>query len=358
MKVLHIAHNFHPCVGGIERYIEDLCKNLVQLGHESDVVCLNTCPYSKTKLPEYEEYDGIKVWRVPYLDLKYYKIAPGVIKHFSGYDVLHVHGLGFFSDFIVLTKFLHKKPIILSTHGGIFHTSKIRLLKNLYFYGWGRLVARGIDGIFAHSKNDQRLFSSLGNPRHIPYCIYMDAYEDGPKEDIFLFVGRVYKNKRIDRLIRAIAELKKVMPDVRLEVVGGDWGDQQGLINLAKELGVEENVSFEGEKVGEELMAYYKRAKYFVSASEYEGFGISVIEAMAAGCVPIVSNITAFGEFIEDGKNGFMADFSDAGSAAVRIQKIVKSDLSDVVSAGKETAAGYSWDKIIGKVEKIYKSVL
>ncbi|MCK4335996.1 MAG: glycosyltransferase, partial [Candidatus Aenigmarchaeota archaeon] len=152
MKILHVYNHFYPCVGGIERHIEDLCINLIKLGHTSNVCCLNTCGNSKEILKPHEKYKGINIYRIPYKDLKYYKIAPKVLNIIKKYDVIHVHGLGFFPDILSSTKRLHKRPLILSTHGGIFHTKKMLFLKRLYFNLWSRHKLRKVDRIIAVSR--------------------------------------------------------------------------------------------------------------------------------------------------------------------------------------------------------------
>ena len=78
---------------------------------------------------------------------------------------------------------------------------------------------------------------------------------------------------------------------------------------------------------------------------------------MTAGCPPVVSDIPAFMEFIEDGKNGFIVDFAASSAAANRIHELLDTDQSDLSLAGKETAANYGWDKIIEDVEVVYRKI-
>lgn len=358
MKILHVCNHFYPCIGGVERHVEDLCKNLIRLGHESDVLCLNTCAYTNEQFPEYEEYGGIRIFRIPYINFKIYNVAPGVLKFLKKYDIIHVHSLGFLSDFLALTKFMHKKSLILSTHGGIFHTKAFSFLKNLYFNLWCKYVLKKFDRIIAVSRSDEKLFSAIApNIELIPNGIEIRDFkiERKAENNTLLYVGRISKNKRIDNLIETIAVLKDKIPDVKLYVIGEDWeGILEDLKNLTKERNVEDNVIFVGRiDKREEITEYYSRAKFFVSASEYEGFGISVLEAMAAGCIAVVNDIQAFRELVRDGENGFIVDYSNKKAADI-ILELMHQDLTAISSEAQKTAEVHDWKNTIKKVEKLY----
>jgi len=68
MKILHVYNHFYPSVGGIERYIEDLCLELIKRGHKSDVCCLDKDPITGRKLSKTEKYKGITIRRMPFID--------------------------------------------------------------------------------------------------------------------------------------------------------------------------------------------------------------------------------------------------------------------------------------------------
>lgn len=365
MRILHVCGHFYPCTGGIESYVMDLCKELIRRGHKSDVACFNTCAYGKETFPAEETIEGISVHRMPYLNLKYYKIAPSVLKFAKNYDVIHIHGAGFFSDYLFLTKWMHEKPLVLSTHGGIFHTKNLSLFKKIYFFAWFRIVTSGINKIFAQSKNDLELFSKVAKQKcaYIPYAIRFSFFDVGrkPEKNALLFVGRISHNKRLDNIVRCVAVIRRKIPGIKLYVVGGDWGKQKEAESLAKSLGAGKNVVFEGEKHGKELLEYYKKAGVFVLASDYEGFGISAIEAMAAGCIPVLNDVEAFRAFIKDGKNGFIVDFSDPEKAAEKIMEINNFPFkirSKIEIAAKETAKEYDWSKTADKIESFYGALL
>src|SRR3989339_1312055 len=104
MKIVQVANHFLPCMGGVERVVQDISAGLESRGHKVNVVCLNRCAYSKGPLASAWDAEGIAVERIPFLDLHYYKIAPSVLLKIRNADIVHVHGIGFFSDFLLLTK--------------------------------------------------------------------------------------------------------------------------------------------------------------------------------------------------------------------------------------------------------------
>jgi alpha-1,3-mannosyltransferase len=347
-------------VGGVERHVEDLCKNLRERGHVSDIACLNSCAKKDDKLPRYEEYGGMRIFRLSFLDLGFYKIAPGVLRLIKSYDVVHVHGLGFFSDFLGATRLLHRKPLVLSTHGGIFHTPTLSLLKKVYFYLWGSLALKSFRRIIAVSKNDEAVFSRI-SPRvtYVPNGINLRDFpriKRKRERNSLLFVGRLSKNKRVDTLIKTVYFLKEAIPDVKLYVVGEDWGGILGdLKKMAVEMALEENIFFiGGVRDRRRLLDYYSRSQIFVSASQYEGFGISVLEAMASGMVVAVNDIAAFKNFIKNGENGFILDYSNPKEAAGTLAHIINTDKTNIRIEARKTSRNYDWRKLIGEIEKIY----
>lgn len=361
MKILQICNHFHPCIGGIEGVVEDLCKNLIERGHESDVACLNTCAYARERFPDLGNYEGIKIHRFPYLNLKFYKPSFGVFKLLKDYDLIHVHGIGFFSDFLAITKPFHRKPLVLNTHGGFFHTKKLKLMKKLYFI-WNRLSLRAFEKVIADSRSDEVLFSAIcPSIEHIPNGIYIDEFrvERRPEPFTLIYIGRISKNKEIDHLIEVTSLLKKSLLDVRLKIIGEDWGGiQKELEALAEKKGTGKNVEFLGKVERSKLIRHLSKASFFVSASEYEGFGISVLEAMASGCPVVLNDIPAFREFVNHGKNGFLVDFSDYESAAALLLELMEKDTSEISKEAKMTAARYDLKTVTKKIDDVYMGAI
>jgi len=359
MKVLHVSHNFYPVTGGIEKNIGDICRGMSELGHQSDVLCLK-----ERGMPEHEVHNGINIYRKGALDLRFYKISPRILGIIKEYDIVHVHGLGFFSDYLAVTKKIHKKPLVLSTHGGIFHTKSLSWAKRPYFYLWSRLALRAFDRIVAVSRSDMELFSGITDkmtfiPDSVDHGKFSSIKRDAEK-GIFIFVGRMSKNKRIDRLIRAFSVVNISAKGSMLFIIGEDWDNQKGMLSsLAKELGIDRNVVFTGRIDNGNLTQFFKRAPFFLSASEYEGFGISVLEAMAAGIPVIVNDIDAFNTFVEDGRSGFIIDYSKPHEAGRKILGIMgRDDLQLISATAKEVSKEYDYKSAAKKLEILYNDVM
>jgi len=365
MKILHIVRQFYPCVGGIETFVCSLSQEQIQAGDTVGVLTLNRDFKDNSILPDKEKYKGINIRRIPFFGSKKYPLALSCIKYLNGYDLIHIHCVDFFIDYLVLLKFIHRKKIILHTHGAFFHTKYLRTFKKIYFNVVTRAVLNGCDKIIACSRHDYELFSKISrNVVQVDNGVNVKKYS-AIKKDIkrgsLVYIGRIDENKRIDNLIRTTASLIKRGFEVRLKVIGPDWkGLRLGLQLLAKQLGVENNVLFLGKIGDEELVGEISRAHIFVSASEYESFGISAIEAMASGTICVLNSIETFKQFVSKNESGMVTDYANPKKAAGCIMRILNMNEEEYLVMGikaREVAKAYSWDLAARKISEIYKEV-
>ncbi len=367
MRILHVFHHYKPCRGGIESVILELNRQLSRKGHQCSVLCLNSCPRGREKLKARETFKEASVERIPFLDLHCYKLAPFSLGKLRGFDVVHVHGLGFFSDYLALTKPLHRKRLLLSTHGGIFHTNRISLLKGIYFSAWCRLVLKAFSKIVAVSSQDKELFSKIAGKRKIAVIENGIDWKglSGLKREVqrnaFLYFGRLSRNKGLRELIGAFALLCREKKDAKLLLAGQDFDTLlPALRRQARQLGIEKNVSFLGEVSDNQLQQLLSKAEFFVSASQYEGFGIAAVEAMAAGLVPVLSRIDSFERFVRHGENGFLVEFSDTEKAAEQLKVAAGLRNSERKRLGKNAkrfAAAFDWGKKVEEYLAAYRGV-
>src|SRR3989344_7403470 len=253
MRIFQVTHHTSPCIGGIEKYVIELSQQLKKRGHEVEVLCLDRCPNSKEKLPAEETIDGVKIHRIPCMDLKYYKVAPDVLKFAKGFDVLHVQNIGFFSDFLALTKVLHGKRVVVNTHGGFFHTKKVPLLKKIYFYPLNNLSLHLCNSVLVDSKNDEEVFSKILGSRMKVMGLGIDLAEYAkikplPDNNRMLYIGRLSRNKGLEGLLDCMKGVVSVNGNARLVLIGKDFDGTEALLKeKIGKLGIEKNVELLGE---------------------------------------------------------------------------------------------------------------
>jgi glycosyltransferase involved in cell wall biosynthesis len=140
-------------------------------------------------------------------------------------------------------------------------------------------------------------------------------------------------------------------------VIGEDWGERRNLQALARRLGLEKNVVFTGSISDVKLSHYLSKSDVFLLPSEYEGFGISAVVAMASGLPVIGSDIDAMREIITDGKNGFLLDYADSKKVAGTILSLIESKKARlrIGRTARIYSKRYDWPKIVRSLDKVYQ---
>lgn len=180
----------------------------------------------------------------------------------------------------------------------------------------------------------------------IDFESFAKAYRDiKQKPDTLLYFGRLKKYKRVDHVLRAFAEVRKIRPQARL-MIAGKGDDEQRLRELAGNLGLGPCVEFLGyvaESTKRELLS---ACKVYLIASEKEGWGISVIESNAAGLPAVGYRVEGLQDSIKSGVTGFLAENGDVQDMAGKIARIL-ADVGLQASMSRnamEWARTFSWD--------------
>jgi glycosyltransferase involved in cell wall biosynthesis len=176
-----------------------------------------------------------------------------------------------------------------------------------------------------------------------------------------LFVGSIFNRRRLPDLIAAFAVTLRSVPEARLAIVGDNrtWPIQD-LAAIASARGVSGQVAVLNYVSDEELASLYARASVFAFLSEYEGFGLTPLEALSAG-VPIVVLDTPVAREIY----GDAAEFVPLGDIAATAQALTRFLTSPGAVAAQlarapEVLDRYSWDAAaettLGLVEGLARS--
>jgi alpha-1,3-mannosyltransferase len=369
MRIVHVVRQFYPAVGGLERVVEALAASQVAKGHEVRVVTLNRIFNAPgvERLPHNEWLSGIEIVRVPYFGSQRYPIAFSAIRHIRGADIVHVHGIDFFFDYLAWTAPLHRRKLVVSTHGGFFHTGFAARLKRIYFNIVTRLSLSWYAGVAAVGVSDEELFKSI---RSRGVCLiengvdvdkYAGASAPTPNKAL-ISVGRLSGNKRLDQAIAFLAALHRIDPEWSLTIAGRAWDvSADSLRRLAENLGVGDNVQIIESPPDAVVRKAMAAGSAFVSASAYEGFGLVLVEALSAGLWPVVSPIPPFAHLVKRTGLGTIAGFDDADAAARKFL----SDWASVVGnysrcrrAAMDAAAEFNWQAVSERYENFYASVL
>jgi N-acetyl-alpha-D-glucosaminyl L-malate synthase BshA len=172
-------------------------------------------------------------------------------------------------------------------------------------------------------------------------------------EKILVHASNFRKVKRVEDVIRVFASVQKQLPAKLLMV--GDGPERPAVEELTRVLGVTDHVRFVGKQEQmEEIMAV---SDLFLLPSEYESFGLSALEAMAARVVVISSNAGGLPEIVLQNKTGFMADVGDVKAMSDFAVSVLQDEkrLQEMKEAAFQHACLFDIKNIIPQYEAIYK---
>jgi glycosyltransferase involved in cell wall biosynthesis len=177
----------------------------------------------------------------------------------------------------------------------------------------------------------------------------------------FLFVGTRIGYKNFIRLLEAFAA-SGLAKDFELRVISPRWNDEPDWSAAERRTiesnGLETSVKLSGGVSDQELAAAYSGAMAFVQPSEYEGFGLPVLEAMAAGTIVACSNTSSLPE--AGGSVAFYFDPFNVDSIAsvlVEISRLDSASRSERICMGKQHAKNMSWEKCISRTCEVLEAV-
>ncbi len=359
-RILHVVRQYAPAIGGLESYVQSMTAHQKALGYECEVLTLNTVFHGDGKeLPSEEIIDDIKVRRMGFFGRRRFFIPKISPFYFNRFDIVHVHNTDMFYDYVGLIAMMTRTPCFATTHGGFFHTKDFSLIKTIYFNTITRFTSLAYKAIFAISQNDYDTFKGLNsNVVLYPNAIEPLGQEISNGQD-FIYIGRLAEHKRVDRVIEVFGKLKKNhnVPG-RLHIVGPEWDvTVESLRTRATECGVLDDVVFMGAATRPQMQAVARECGYFLSASTFEGFGMSMLEAMSVGMVPFVEANESFRELVARSGVGLCGNYADSDAMAASIAAALPAKTEDRTKASA-FAARFSWDELVRKTSLVYEQAL
>jgi alpha-1,3-mannosyltransferase len=372
IRVLHVSRRYAPLLGGTERYIEDLAQAQLALGHRVSVLTLDrdVAGVVPGRLPAFETLNGVPVVRLPGAGGRRMAVTfrpDRLVRAVHRADVVHLHDVRFAMALAATGSLAGDTPLILHTHGLIFHTPWAQSLKEFAVRGYfGPLLFAARAWVVASSESDREALlqrapylaprtTVLENAIHLADLL---ALNRDPEPGRLLVVGRVAASKGLDDLLRALALVRAPW---RLEVAGPpDAGEQERLASMAHDLGIAERVVFTGPYSGPGLGELLARATAAIFPSRGEGFGLALLEAMAAGIPVLASNLPPHRALLGDDLGDRVVDFTDPTAAAEAIEEVLvlsRAGAEKLGTAERSRAAAFDVKRLAAQIDDLYQVI-
>jgi len=282
------------------------------------------------------------------------------LRRLAGCDVVHAFSASYWSFLLapvpaMLAGRALAKRVILHYHSGEAEDHLARW--GALVHPWLRLAheivvpSEYLRGIFARHGYRVRVIRNVVETGRFAYR------ERRPLRPRLLSARNLEAHYRVDDVLRAFAQVRRVHPAATLTVAG--YGSQEGrLRRLAQELGPA-GVRFVGRVEPERMPALYAAADVFVNASVVDNQPVSVLEAFAAG-LPVISTATGdIPAMAGDGEAALLVPQRDpAALAAAVLRLLAQPELAlRLARRGREEAARFAWPRVRGDWASVYEGV-
>lgn len=280
-------------------------------------------------------------------------------------DIVHAH---YATSYGFILSFLKHPKKILSVWGSdVYNFPKKSLLHRIIF----KRNLRRADVILSTSKAMKEEISLYTSKDIIvtPFGIRLDYFKptckDSGESSRSIVIGTI---KAVDPvygteyLIDAFLILKEKFPNLPLKllIVGGVNDEQyyQTLLNKVNKSNWKKDITFTGKVEYSKIVEYYNSLDVFITLSNEESFGVSVIEAQACGIPVVVTNVGGLPEVVLDNKTGFIVPPKDYISAAKAIEKLIFANKKDVISirCRRFVEEVYDWNDSVKLMKEIYET--
>jgi glycosyltransferase involved in cell wall biosynthesis len=329
-------------------------RHFVSLGYEVHLFSPVYADINGVTLHELPSQRGAIITTIPYIRRQIKAINP---------DIIHAHQLYACGWYAVLCG---RRPVVVSAWG----SDVLWIPQQSVLRGWiVKFVIKHADLITSDAQIVTQRLIELGTQSSkiltFPMGVNKNFYDNfeginRAEDKIFIFSPREHKKfYNIEVIIRSMKEIIKIIPEVHL-LITGDGEERKKLEELSKKLGISEKISFLGVVPHSSIIDILKKCHILISIPDYDATSVSLLEGMAAGLFPIVSNIPANREWIIDGENGYLVPAKDIEMLAKQIVEAIKNKPFRLKAGKKCREIIYNkaiWEKNIKPMEDFYMKV-
>jgi glycosyltransferase involved in cell wall biosynthesis len=381
VKIAQVALRF-DAPGGVETNVREVSRRLRTAGEEVEVYASDL--YDEASWDRRTGYapvvDGVPVHRFPVRKRLIPRLTMpmmiGLMDALTEHrpEVIHAHShrYGHVLEAALVADRRHI-PLVVSTH---YHPADrrergwTRGMLRIQDVGFGATAYRVARALIVETELEARLvreFAPADRIRVIPPGIDLAAWSDpaadapppGVPEDYFLFFGRVAPNKGLRFLVAALARLP---PGDRrpLVVMGADWGERAALESQARALGIGSLVQFLGHvRPDGAARAVIRNARALILPSEWEAFGLVLLEAMAAGTPIVATRVGGVPEVLDGGRAGLLVPYGDPVALAAALGQLADEagPTRERVRFARERVRAFDWSETVARHRALYREV-
>jgi glycosyltransferase involved in cell wall biosynthesis len=236
------------------------------------------------------------------------------------------------------------------------------LPKRAFLALWGRRTVRRAAACVYLSENEREEYLAQGaDPDRLvalPPPLDLPTIDAAPRSDqpLIVYLGQLHPIKRIDVLIQAVVQVRKDVPDVRLDVIGAPSSHGEQLKRLARRLGVADAVRFPGFLREDDKPRTLAAAQVFALLSASEGLPVTPLEALACGTPVVLSPGCGLPQV--DGVGGIVCDGSAEGAADALSALLRDPDRArELGAAGRTFAAAYRREVVVPELVALLERV-
>jgi glycosyltransferase involved in cell wall biosynthesis len=295
-----------------------------------------------------------------------------LLRHRHEYDVVHVCAFPYFSLIAVRLAQMLGGPPFVTDWLEVWPTD---YWKN-YLGGFAGTIGGAIQRLCVHATGRAFVLSRLqarrlvesgyrGEPRILEglYSGSLNAVAtEVRRQPLIVFIGRHIREKRVTAIPAAFSLARESIPDLRA-MIFGDGPDRDRLLAEIERLGLRSTVTSPGFAPWNDIDQALRHAMCLLLPSTREGYGLSVVEAMARSTPAILvrDSENAATELIEEGINGFIAENADPQALAAALIKVHRAGASLIASTARwygANAARLSVEGSISTIERTYAELL
>jgi len=383
VRIDQFCVRYPPAMGGVETHVLEISRRFRARGHEVRVITTDLdTEFPFARLGPVDDPPWVTRRRAYDPFPFHYVVSPGMLRDLrTDADVIHAHSYGYFhTNLAPFIAGLRDIPLVVTPH---YHPPWTMI------GGPGRMQARrGFDRVVApfllsrasaivnvsHAERDQMegIVPTGVCQVVIPNGIDMTAFTPPPTGEAFrerygidgsvlLYTGRLAQNKRLEHVIEVLPDIVAEHPDLTLVAVGQDNGMKGEWARLAKRLGVRDHVRFIDYVPYEILVDAYGAADVYVLPSDYEAFGIVLVEAMAARRPVVASRFGGVTDVVNDGVTGYLYEYGDLDALRGRILELLADDglRARMGDAGRRRVeALFTWNHVVDRLFDLYTTLL